>query len=149
MVVRFKENLERGKNSLTNSLEEKRRKKLLQLTPNSSTPSFSCTHSQSRTQTPSCTHPQSRTLPLPRTPQVESTERLRTPYQRQRERPWSDRPRWNSGTRRPTPFPLLPNPHANLTQLSHVPPTGDGNPFGAQLQDIRDTLKSLVSRFNN
>ena len=45
-------------------------------------------------------------------------------------------------------MPLLPNPRPGMARPDSMPPLGEGYPFGAHLQDIRDTLKSLVSRLN-
>ena len=148
VVARFQDNLDRGEHSLMNSLEEKRNQKMLRLNPVLS-PSMG-THTPSHTHTPSRTSSQTRTHPRPRTPQVEkgvremgSADGVGTPYQR-----WNGGRRVNTRTSRSISTPLLPNPRPNMARPDSMSPMEEGYPFGAHLEDIRDTLKSLVSRFN-
>ena len=116
VVTWSQELLERGENTLTSSLKDKRKKKVLQLTlcldaklPPPHTPTHTSPHLRTHT-------------PTPWPPQVERTNRSTTPYQSPRERPTlrSQELQWISGTRPLASSPLLPASHGNLGHSTSI-----------------------------
>ena len=117
--------MERGGCSLISSLEEKRNKKLLQLTSCPLTPpssSLPTSHAPAHSSSVMRTHKFPHNLQV-----VKSSARKPTPYRKPK-----DRPKTSAGTRL-----------SSLRRGLNRPPARE---IGSELKEIKETLRSLVSQ---
>ena len=137
VVRKFQEIMERGECTLASSLEEKRNKKLLQLTSCSlittPPPSSLLTSSLLTSHAPAHSSPLTGTRRFPRDLRImKSSARKTTPYKKPKNRPKVNA---SAGTGWSSPRRVL-----------NKPPAGE---LGSELKEIKDTLRSLVSRVYN